>query len=320
MSTDRDNGKTVRRRPQTLTGLNLTVLGGGLMGHSIAGIFARHGSQVAIYETVPAVRVSIRQRLSEQLARQGLTSAVAEDIAVHSDLQAATAGADLVIEAVPEQLELKQELFRQIGDWLPAAVLATNSSVLRTSDIAATTSNPARVLGTHWFNPPHLVPIVEVIQGEHTAFEYVAWVMSLLGQAGKMPVHVRKDVPGFIGNRLQHALWREAIHLVETGVADAETVDLVARNSFGLRLAAIGPIENADYVGLDLTLAVHDNVFPSLCRDEHASPLVRSLVQRGELGAKSGKGFTEWPAGRREDVAKRLDEHLLRALQNDETT
>jgi len=219
-----------------------------------------------------------------------------------------------VIEAVTENLALKQDLFHQVGEWAPHAVLATNSSVLRTTDVAARTTNPARVLGTHWFNPPHLVPIVEVISGEETAFEYVSWVMDLLVQAGKTPVHVRKDVPGFIGNRLQHALWRVAMHLVATGVCDAETVDLVARNSFGLRMAAIGPIENADYVGLDLTLAVHENVFPSLCHDESPSPLLQEHVRKGELGAKTGKGFTEWPAGRREEVAKRLDDHLLKEL------
>lgn len=307
----------VHRRPQSPDKLTLAVLGGGLMGHSIAGVFARHGAAVRVFETAPSVRDSITRRVAEQLERQGLLTASAESIEVHADLASAVEGADLVIEAVPEDLELKQDLFRQVGDWLPAAVLATNSSVLRTSDIAARTSNPARVLGMHWFNPPHLVPIVEVIQSDHTAYEYVAWAMDLLGQVGKMPVHVRKDVPGFIGNRLQHALWREAMYLVTTGVCDAETVDLVARNSFGLRLATIGPIENADYVGLDLVLAVHENLFPSLCDDPAPSPLLLDHVAKGELGAKTGKGFTEWPTGRREEVAARLDEHLLRALDVD---
>jgi len=316
MTNDHEGGKaTALRRPESLESLNLAVLGGGLMGHSIAGIFARHGARVSVYEPFPEVRDSIPRRLAEQLERQGLPTSTADELELHADLEAAVAGADLVIEAVTEDLALKQDLFQQVGDLLPTAVLATNSSVLRTSDVAARTASPARVLGTHWFNPPHLVPVVEVVQGEQTAFEYVSWVMNLLTQAGKLPVHVRKDVPGFIGNRLQHALWREAIHLVEAGVCDAETVDLVARNSFGLRLAAVGPIENADYVGLDLTLAVHQNVFPSLCRDEEPSALLRTLVERGELGAKTGKGFTEWPPGRRDALARRLDEHLLRALE-----
>jgi 3-hydroxybutyryl-CoA dehydrogenase len=314
MNQTHDAGWAVRRRPGSVEALTLAVLGGGLMGHSIAGVFARHGATVRLFEPVAVVRDSVTARVAEQLTRQGLDTAAADAIEVHAELEAAVSGADLVIEAVTENLELKQSLFQQVGGLLPDAVLATNSSVLRTSDIAAHTANPARVLGTHWFNPPHLVPIVEVIQGEQTAFEYVAWVMELLQQAGKMPVHVRKDVPGFIGNRLQHALWREAIHLVATGVCDAETVDLVARNSFGLRLSTIGPIENADYVGLDLTLAVHENVFPSLCRDQEPSELLVEHVAKGELGAKSGKGFTEWPAGRHEAVTERLDAFLLRSL------
>ena len=119
-----------------------------------------------------------------------------------------------------------------------------------------------------------------------------------------------RDVPGFIGNRLQHALWREAIALVAEGVCDAATVDLVARNTIGLRLAALGPLENADYVGLDLTLAIHDAVLPGLNGDAHPSPLLRRLVADGQLGARSGHGFLDWPAGAREQTAARLATHI----------
>jgi 3-hydroxybutyryl-CoA dehydrogenase len=316
MASDHADDRAPRRRPAALDALTVAVLGGGLMGHSIAGVFVRHGAAVSVFEPARPVRETITRRVAEQLERQGIRPAPAESIVVGEDLEATVAGADLVIEAVTEDLLVKQDLFEQVGRWLPSAVLATNSSVLRPTDIAVRVDNPARVLGTHWFNPPHLVPVVEVVSGTHTAYEYVAWVMDLLAQAGKLPVHVRKDVPGFIGNRLQHALWREAMHLVAEGVCDAETVDLVARNSFGLRLSAIGPIENADYVGLDLVLAVHANLFPALCDDPDPSPLLRELVAKGELGAKSGKGFTEWPTGRREAVALRLDQHLLRALDD----
>ena len=194
----------------------------------------------------------------------------------------------------------------------PSTVLATNTSVYRVGEVAARTAHPERVLGTHWFNPPHLVPLVEVIQGDQTGLGQVEWVIEILGQAGKVPVHVRRDVPGFIGNRLQHALWREAISLVQDQVCDAQTIDLVVRNSFGPRLAAMGPMENADYVGLDLVAAVHDYVFPSLNRDQHAAATLRELVDAGRLGAKTGSGFEEWPAGRREEAAARLEDHLLR--------
>ena len=134
--------------------------------------------------------------------------------------------------------------------------------------------------------------------------------MALLTHAGKTPVRVGRDVPGFIGNRLQHALWREAIALVAEGVCDAETVDLVVRNTIGLRLATLGPLENADYVGLDLTLAIHEAVIPSLDSHPHPSPLLRALVADGQLGARSGHGFLDWPAGTRERTAARLAEHI----------
>lgn len=303
-------------RRQRVGDLRVAVLGAGLMGHSIAGVFSLNGATVSLYDTERSALDSARARVSAQLQRRGLDVAAAQAIRLDDDLDAAVTAADLVIESIPERLELKQQVLRHVGQLLPNAVLATNSSVLRTSDIAALTPNPARVLGAHWFNPPHLVPIVEVVQGEETALEDIDWVMDILRQVGKLPVHVRKDVPGFIGSRLQQALWREAIHLVEAGVCDAETVDLVARNSFGLRLAAMGPLENADFVGLDLALAVHENIFPSLCRDTGPSPLLQQLVASGELGAKTGAGFMEWPAGSREAAAERLDRHLIRSLED----
>jgi 3-hydroxybutyryl-CoA dehydrogenase len=138
--------------------------------------------------------------------------------------------------------------------------------------------------------------------------------MELLARVGKLPVRVERDVPGFVGNRLQHALWREAIDLVATGVCDAETVDLVVRNTIGLRLAEMGPLENADYVGLDLTLAIHAGVLPSINRDPYPSPLLERLVSEGRLGAKSGQGFLAWPDGSREAAAARLSAHVSAEL------
>jgi 3-hydroxybutyryl-CoA dehydrogenase len=140
-------------------------------------------------------------------------------------------------------------------------------------------------------------------------------VVALLAAAGKLPVRVGRDVPGFIGNRLQHALWREAIALVAEGVCDAQTVDLVVRNTIGLRLASLGPLENADYIGLDLTLAIHDAVLPSLNHDPHPSPLLRQLVDHKQLGARTGRGFLDWPEGAREATAARLAHHISAQLE-----
>ena len=303
------------QRPGDMRDVRVAVIGAGLMGHSIAGVFAAAGSPVTLYDPVPAALEAAPGRIADQLERLHRDPSIAEGIRLAGDLQSAVEGGEMVIEAIPENLELKQDLFSKLGKMLPTAVLATNSSVYRVGEISSRTEHPQRVVGTHWFNPPHLIPLVEVIQGEETSADEVGWVIDVHRQAGKIPVHVRKDVPGFIGNRLQHALWREAISLVETGVCDAATVDLVVRNSFGLRLAAMGPIENADYVGLDLTAAVHDYVFPSLCRDEQPAKLLRDLVADGQLGAKTGSGFLDWKPGQREAAAQRLEQHLLEQLQ-----
>jgi 3-hydroxybutyryl-CoA dehydrogenase len=166
------------------------------------------------------------------------------------------------------------------------------------------------MLGTHWWNPPYLIGLVEVIQAPRTAPESVTRMMELLTRVGKEPVHVRRDVPGFVGNRLQHALWREAIAIVAAGICDAETVDTVVRSGFGKRLAVMGPMENADLVGLDLTLAIHERVLPDLDRTPGPSEYLTELVDRGDLGMKTGRGFQEWQPGAADEARQRLTRHL----------
>ena len=167
-----------------------------------------------------------------------------------------------------------------------------------------------RALGTHWWNPPFLVPLVEVIETQWTSPQTVAWTMKLHQDAGKAPAHVKKDVPGFIGNRLQHALWREAISLVENGICDAETVDSVIKSSFGRRLAVLGPLENADLVGTDLTLAIHNTVLPAIDSRPAASPYLKKLVADGKLGFKSGEGFRKWSAEQQAALRTKVMQHL----------
>lgn len=272
------------------------VVGAGLMGRGIAGVLAAGGLDVVLCDIQPDV-------LAQAVAAAGRVSGCAE-------LSVAVRDADLVVEAVVENLPVKQDVIARIAAAAPGAVIATNTSVLPVTAIAELAHDPRRVLGTHWWNPPDLIPVVEVVQGLLTAQDVIERVMTLLGDLGKTPVRVRRDVPGFIGNRLQHALWREAVALVADGICDADTADLVARNTIGLRLARMGPIENADYVGLDLTLAIHDAVFPSLSTDAEASPSLRALVRRGDLGAKTGQGFLSWPAGSRETAARELAAHV----------
>ena len=286
----------------------VAVVGAGLLGRRIAGVYARGGYDVVITDTsAQALQIALPE--ARELA--GANAAVS----AVGDLEAAVVGADLVVEAIVEDLPIKQQLFARIAGMAPAAVLASNTSVLSITAIGDRVANPERLVGTHWWNPPDLIPIVEVIRGKRTDTAVMDRLVDNLIHLGKRPVRVEKDVPGAIGNRLQHALWREAISLIADGVCDAQAVDLVIRNTLGLRLGTMGPIENADYVGLDLTLAIHEAVLPSLNRDPRPNPLLRDLVGQNHLGAKTGQGFLEWRQGDREASAARLSEHVKATLK-----
>jgi 3-hydroxybutyryl-CoA dehydrogenase len=236
-----------------------------------------------------------------------------ECIRTTGELEQAVDGADFVVEAAVENLEIKQKIFRQLDAACPREViLATNTSVISITEIAALTRHTSRVVGTHFWNPPYLIPLVEVIRGEQTAGRVMDHTIDILKAVGKHPVRVNKDVPGFVGNRLQHALWREAISIVERGIADAATVDECVKYGFGLRLPILGPMENSDLVGTDLTLAIHDYLLKHLERSPDPSPLLKKIVARGDLGFKSGRGFQQWPAEKVSETHNRLKNYLLK--------
>ena len=290
----------------------IAIIGAGLMGHGLALVFCRAGHQVAITDAFAEVRASVKRRIATTLSSLGDDPAAVDNVVVAEDLAQAVRGADIVIEAAPERLALKQALFGELQVHAGAgALLASNTSVIPIGQIAAKVTGKHRVLGTHWWNPPYLVPLVEVIETEGTAPETVARMMALLAGLGKVPVHVRRDVPGFVGNRLQHALWREAIALVEEGVCDAETVDLVVKSSFGRRLAVLGPLENADLVGTDLTLDIHNQVLAHLNHRPGPSPMLEALVAEGRLGFKTGAGFRAWTDDQKADLRAKLQAHLV---------
>jgi len=302
-----------------MSGLDrITVLGAGLMGHGIAQVFASHGHDVVVYDPAPAMLDSLRARIVANLLDLGEDENAASRVTACASLEDAVASADFVVEAALEDLAVKQELFARVEAACPAsAVLASNTSVIPITAIMQGLRDRSRALGTHWWNPPFLVPLVEVIGTEWTKAACVERVMALHRAIGKTPVHVRRDVPGFIGNRLQHALWREAVALVADGVCDAETVDTVIKASFGRRLAVLGPLENADLVGTELTVAIHDLVLPSLDRGVAASPYVKALVADGKLGMKSGEGFRRWTPEQQQALRARVVSHLKAALVAD---
>jgi 3-hydroxybutyryl-CoA dehydrogenase len=297
----------------------IAVIGAGLMGHGIAQVFALAGHEVTVSDTVMKNLDTLTARIAANL--RDLDEDESAVVRVHPcvDLGETVHDADYVVEAVFEDLALKQKLFAQIETHVRAdTILASNTSVIPITSIMGGLKRRERALGTHWWNPPFLVPLVEVIETKWTSPAAIAWTMDLHHAAGKQPAHVKKDVPGFIGNRLQHALWREAIALVEQGICDAETVDAVIKASFGRRLAVLGPLENADLVGTDLVLAIHDVVLPAIDSRPRPSPYLQKLVADGKLGFKSGEGFRKWSPEQQATLRARLVTHL-KASRNRET-
>jgi 3-hydroxybutyryl-CoA dehydrogenase len=296
----------------------IAVLGAGLMGHGIAQVFALAGHEVSIYDSVAAVLDSAKARIAANLKDLGDDQSAVERVRPVADLAAAVRDADYVVEAVLEDLPLKQALFAEVESHVRAeTILASNTSVIPITKIMEGLRDRSRAIGTHWWNPPYLVPLVEVIGTQWTSQAAIDWTIALHKAAGKMPVHVKKDVPGFVGNRLQHALWREAIALVEHGICDAETVDTVIKASFGRRLAVLGPLENADLVGTDLTLAIHQTVLPDIERRPGPSPYLEALVANGKLGFKSGEGFRRWSTEEQAALRAKVLQHLKQARASD---
>ena len=283
----------------------LAVVGAGLMGAALARLFAASGWVVKVSDP-------------DQGALDRLTAgAAAGTIRGHRELAQAVGDADLVIEAAPEKPALKQQLFVQLAALTsPGCILATNSSVIPVATVSASVDevNAQRIVGTHFWNPPELIPLVEVIQGPRTAFKSIETMLAMLRGIGKHAVHVRRDVVP--GNRLQHALWREAMALVDEGVCTPQDVDAIIKNSFGLRLAVLGPLENADLVGLELTADIHKVVLPQLSRATEPARGLTERLARGERGISTGSGFySDWTEEKITSLRARLVAHVRRLLQ-----
>jgi 3-hydroxybutyryl-CoA dehydrogenase len=244
-------------------GLRVCVIGAGMMGHGIAQVFALEGASVVVHDPVDEALRSVPERIAANLRTLGADPGAADAVALESELDAALADADFVFEAAPEDLELKQELFAHLDRVArPAAVLASNTSVMRIGDIAARVANAERVVGTHWWNPPFLVPLVEVVQADRTAAGTVARTMELLRSVGKTPV------------------------------------------------------ENADLVGLELTLAIHDYVLPTLDPPSEPAAGLRKRVEDGRLGMATGEGFRRWTPEQADETRRRMLEHLRAAASD----
>ena len=295
----------------------IAVIGAGLMGAGIAQVFVSQGKLVRVYDPVESSLNSLADRVRQNLTLVKQSHECLDNLIISTSLAETVADADIVFEAAPEQVEIKRAIFQEL---LPlaksSAILASNTSVIPIKEIGQDLDHQGRLVGTHWWNPAYLIPLVEVVQSDTTSDWVVEHTIELLEQVGKKPVHVKKDVAGFVGNRLQHALWREAIALINDGVCDAKTIDVVVKNSFGLRLPVLGPIENSDLVGLDLTLDIHNVILKGINRDTSPSPLLQQKVAAGELGMKAGEGFMSWSEQDANKVKSELVDYLLKVNQS----
>ena len=291
------------------------------MGHGIAYLLAAAGHRVGIYDPSAEWRASLPARLKVARDLLGDDPALLERISAHDQIKPAMADAAFVFEAAPEKLPLKQQLFAELeAIAAPTTILASNSSAIPSTAIGAKLTHRDRVIGTHFWNPPHLVPLVEVIQNENTSTETVERTMALLRDAGRNPVHIKKDIPGFVGNRLQHALKREAIALVAAGICDADTIDEVVKSGFGARMAVLGPMEQCDLVGTDLTLDIQNVLMADLDRATEPTAYLKSLVASGKFGMRSGEGFRKWGPGEADAVRERLRNFLAEQAKQKRAT
>ena len=305
---------------------NIAIIGAGLMGHGIAQIFAARGYAVTLMDVnegllgkaIGNIRSNLMLMAQNGIGRLEDIEPTLARVRTTVDLKEAASGAQFVVEAVTENLEVKQNIFKELDLICPEeTLLATNTSVISITEIAEKAHKRHRIVGTHFWNPPYLIPLVEVVKGQDTSNEVMDSTVDLLRKVGKHPVRVNRDVPGFVGNRLQHALWREAISIVERGIADAATVDECIRFGFGLRLPVLGPLENADMVGLDLTLSIHRYLLRYLESSPDPSPLLEKKLEDGDLGFKTGRGFREWTPEKIQHSRERLQKYLLEVLKPD---
>lgn len=291
------------------------VVGGGLMGVGIATRFALAGHATLVVEADPARAAGIPLLAADilsQLAEAGIIDAARRDAALArlrvEGKPALLAGAAMVIEAIPEVLAAKHALYAQLENIIaPDAVIASNTSGFPPDALSERLAHPARFLVAHFWNPPHLIPLVEVVPGTRTAPEIIERSVRLLAGIGAEPVVLKAAIPGFIGNRLQFAVLREALHIVRSGAATPETVDAVMKACLGRRYSIMGPFESADLGGLHTLMGIGANLMPELAKDEDVLDLMRAHVEKGELGASTGQGFHTWDEDRFADLkARRL--------------
>jgi len=307
----------------------ISVLGAGLMGHGIAQSFLMGGYSVMLYDVgqpiLDRAKAYIEQNLKVfaqfELIEHAEVAPCLDRLTTTTDLRTCVERSDFIVEAAPEDLALKQGLFEQVESWCKEdAILASNTSSLTLADIAVRVKKRDRLVITHWFNPPHLVPTVEVVKSQWTSDETMDTTYELLTRLKKMPVRINKEIPGFLVNRIQMAMIREVLSLYDKGVASAEDIDRAVKGSIGFRLASIGPLLTVDLAGVKLWLKVCENLFPVIESSTELPEILQRFASKGDDGVKSGKGFYDYSValsqGSLDEAVKRRDREFLQRLKN----
>lgn len=303
---------------------NIAIAGAGVMGASFAQIFAQYGFNVVIYDIFEE---SISK--GKNLIKLNQTNAIEEGIISAEDSKALIQNisysmkpecfmnADFVIEAIAEKLEIKDKFWKEVSSLISEkAILTTNTSGLSINKIAQSVNIPERFCGMHWVNPPHIIPLVEIIAGDKTKDDTLETVKELALHIDRKPVMVKKDINGFILNRLQYAILREAFYIVEDGVASIEDVDNVMKYGLGRRYACIGPFETIDFGGIDTFFNVGSYMFKELSNSQEVSELLRKLYEEGAYGVKSGSGFYDYSGDKAEKAIEKRDKDFMKVSKS----
>ncbi|MCR4709041.1 MAG: 3-hydroxyacyl-CoA dehydrogenase family protein [Clostridiales bacterium] len=304
---------------------NIGILGAGVMGCGIALTFALKGFDVKmlyVYDDkqrggqVEGMIENLRVLCDNGLIAESEIEATVRRVSFTEDIKELADFADIIFECIVEKLEVKQEYFAKLDKLCPpSTILATNTSAISVTEIAEKSVHRERIIGTHFWKPAYLIPLVEVIKTKYVCECVVNQTYELLEDAEKMPVIVQKDVPGFLANRMQHALFREALSIVDNGIATPEDVDKAIKYGFGMRLGVMAPIEVMDSGGLDLTYNIHNYLFPHIENSTEPSKLLTDKLKEGKLGFKTGEGIMKWSSDEIENSQKNLIEGLIRIEQ-----
>jgi 3-hydroxybutyryl-CoA dehydrogenase len=302
----------------------VSVIGSGIMGHGIGQTFALGGFEVTLNDISDELLNKALHRIQSNLdtfIEFGITTSdqareALFRIKTNTDLKKTVEDSDFVVEALPETMDLKKRVFGELDQYAPShAIIASNTSGLSLTEMAAGFKRQDQTIIAHWWNPPHIIPVVEIVKGRFTSDETVNGTCDLLAAIGKKPVKIRKEVPGFLGNRLQFALYREALACLRDGVASAEDIDLAVKGTFGFRLPTMGPIETSDFGGLDTFLNICQYLFKEIDRSINIPEILEEKVAQKKLGVKTGEGFYSYPGEKAQEKIRERDRQFLQRLK-----